>query len=335
MTQTGLEDSAAALEAAVSTSVNTGVDETSRAYRRGLRERLNASVHRKLIVGVLATLAGGSFWGFSGTCASYLFSTFHMDTLWLMCTRQLFSGLLFMAIILVSDRARLIELWKTPRDRTILLAFSAFGVALNQFGYLMSVKLTNAGTATVMQTLQLVLIMVYACLSSRRAPRKREIVGLVFAFTGAFLIATGGNPAALVIPPEGLAVGLIAAVGAACMSVIPSKILPKYGSSIVTGSGMLVSGIVTCAILQPWNSVPALTPTGWGAFAVLVVVGSFLAYFLYMQGVKDIGSLRASLIGTIEPVSATVTSALFLGTIFAPTDIAGFVLIIAMVFLTV
>ena len=44
--------------------------------------------------------------------------------------------------------------------------------------------------------------------------------------------------------------------------------------------------------------------------------------------------MRASLLGTVEPVSATVTSALFLGTFFAPTDIIGFAFIIFMVFLT-
>lgn len=312
-----------------------GADAASRAARRGLRERFNASAHRKLITGVLATLAGGSFWGFSGTCASFLFDTYHVDTLWLMCTRQLAAGLLFLVIVLATDRARLIKLWTTPRDRWTLLALAAFGVALNQFGYLMSVKLTNAGTATVMQTLQLVLIMGYACIKGRRAPRKRELAGVALAFAGTFLIATGGNPSSLAIPPEGLAVGLIAALGAACMTVIPARILPTYGSSIVTGSGMLVSGIVTCAFIQPWASVPALDGVGWGAFAALVFVGSFLAYFLYMQGVKDIGSLRASLIGTVEPVSATVTSALMLGTVFAGTDIVGFVLIILMVFLTV
>ena len=87
--------------------------------------------------------------------------------------------------------------------------------------------------------------------------------------------------------------------------------------------------------VRPWESVPAFDASGLIALAILIVVGSFLAYNLYMQGVKDIGSVRASLIGTVEPVSATVTSALVLGTVFAPTDLIGFALIIAMVFLTV
>ena len=182
---------------------------------------------------------------------------------------------------------------------------------------------------------QLIFIMVYVCITTHRPPRKRELAGVILALAGTYLIATGGNPATLTIPPEGLFIGLVAAVGAACMSVIPVKLLPKYGSSVITGSGMLASGIVSSVFIQPWSNMPAFDAMGWGAFAVLALVGSFLAYFLYMQGVKEIGSMRASLIGTVEPVSATITSALFLGTVFAGTDLLGFALIIVMVFLTV
>ena len=321
--------------AAVQSAAPYGTSAADRAQRRGIRERLNASENRQLIMGVAATLAGGTFWGFSGTCASFLFDNYQVDTLWLTCARQICSGLLFLIPILAFDRVRFIKLWRTPRDLAILLVFTLGGVLLNQFGYLMAVRLTNAGTATVLQCLQLVIIMVYACLRTRRAPRRRELAGVALALAGTYLIATGGNPANLAIPAEGLVIGLVAAVGAACMSIIPAGLLGRYGSSIVTGSGMLISGLVSSAFIQPWTNMPAFDAMGWGAFAVLAFVGSFLAYFLYMQGVRDIGSMRASLIGTVEPISATVTSALLLGTFFAPTDLAGFALIIAMVFLTV
>ncbi len=312
-----------------------GKDAASRAHRKRLRERGNAMRDRQMVAGIAATLAGGIFWGFSGTCASFLFDNYAVDTLWLMCARQLCSGFLFLFPIFARDRARFVELFTTPHDLMVFLAFTAGGVILNQFGYLLAVRLMNAGTATVLQCLQLVFIMVYACITSRRAPRRRELAGVVLALAGTYLISTGGNPSTLTIPLDGLIIGLIAAVGAACMSVIPVKLLPKYGSSVITGSGMLVSGIVSSLFIQPWAHMPAFDAMGWGAFAVLAFVGSFLAYFLYMQGVKDIGSMRASLIGTVEPVSATITSALFLGTFFAGTDIVGFALIIIMVFLTV
>ncbi len=249
---------------------------------------MNDREARRLIVGVVATLLGGIFWGFSGTSASYLFAHYQIDTIWLLSIRQLLAGAMFMVVIVLFDRARFIQLLKNPRHLATMAVFTAFGVFGNSFSYLLAIRLTNAGTATVMQCLQLV-----------------------------------------------LAVGLISAIGAACMSIVPTKILPIYGSSIVTGSAMFVSGLVISAFVRPWESVPAFDASGLIALAILLVVGSFLAYNLYMQGVKDIGSVRASLIGTVEPVSATVTSALVLGTVFAPTDLIGFALIIAMVFLTV
>ena len=72
---------------------------------RAWRGRLNSASTRKMITGVLATLVGGSFWGFSGTSASFLFDTYHVDTLWLMSVRQILAGLLFMAVVVTRPRA--------------------------------------------------------------------------------------------------------------------------------------------------------------------------------------------------------------------------------------
>lgn len=315
--------------------VPEGTDELSRSTRRAWRERLNDASSRKMITGVLATLVGGSFWGFSGTSASFLFDTFHVDTLWLMSVRQILAGLLFMAVVVTRDRERLIKLWTTPADRKQLLLFTAFGLLFNQFCYLSAVRLTNAGTATVFQCLQLVVVMGYACVTAHRLPRTREALGILLALGGTFLIATGGDPSTLNISPMGLLSGLLCAVGGACIAIIPAGILNKYGSPVVTGSAMLTAGVVSCVFVQPWAHMPALDAAGIEALAVFVVIGSFFAYMLYMQGVKDIGSVRASLIGTVEPVSATITSAVMLGTVFLPTDLIGFAMIIVMMFLTV
>ena len=323
------------LVAAPAAGADIGTDAASRAERRTRRAHLNDEAARKVAIGVTATLLGGFFWGFSGTSASLLFSRYQVDTLWLLSVRQIFAGLLFMIVVLARDRQRLVRLWTTPAHAREQLLFTIFGLLLNQFGYLMAVRLTNAGTATVLQCLQLVIIMVVTCVRRHRSPRRREAAGLVLALVGTFLIATGGNVSQLSISPLGLVVGLLAALGAALTALIPTRVLPEYGSSIVTGSAMLVAGMVSCAFIRPWENPPALDASGIAALAVFIVVGSFLAYFLYMQGIKDLGGMRASMIATIEPISAAVTSALMLGTVFAPTDIVGFAAIIIMVFLTV
>lgn len=315
--------------------VPEGTDELSCSTRRAWRDRLNDAQARKMALGTLAAFAGGTFWGFSGTSASYLFDVCHIETFWLMSVRQVIAGLLFMFVVLRKDRDRLIELWTTPADRKQLILFTIFGLLFNQLCYLSAVRLTNAGTATVFQCLQLVVVMGYACVTAHRLPRTREALGILLALGGTFLIATGGDPSTLSISPMGLLAGLLCAVGGACIAIIPAGILNKYGSPVVTGSAMLSAGIVMSIFTQPWAHMPALGPSGVSALAIFIVVGSFFAYMFYMQGVKEIGSVRASLLGTMEPVSATITSAVMLGTVFLPTDLIGFAMIIVMMFLTV
>ena len=303
--------------------------------RRTLRDRLNDEAARKLIVGSAITLLGGTFWGLSGTCTNYLLAHYHVDVVWLLSVRQILGGLLFMVTALATDRQRLRALWTTPRDLALMLAFAVFGLLFSQFSYMVTVGLTNAGTATVLQCLQLLFILAYACATSRRRPHRREVAGIALALAGTFLISTGGNPANFSIPPMGLVMGLCTALAAALMAIIPVRILPRYGSTVVTGSAMFTLGVGTNLAVQPWRSIPTWGPDGWVALAVLVVVGTFLAFLLYLQGLRDVGSMRAGLLGTSEPIAATLASAVVLGIVFTPTDLVGFALIILMVFLTV
>lgn len=62
-------------------------------------------------------------------------------------------------------------------------------------------------------------------------------------------------------------------------------------------------------------------------------MGTIFAYTLYLQGVADIGAVRASMLASIEPVSATLFSVFWLHTQFQWIDLVGFVCILATVFL--
>ena len=126
----------------LASSIKPGADAdaASRARRRTVRERLNDREARRLIVGVVATLLGGIFWGFSGTSASYLFAHYQIDTIWLLSIRQLLAGAMFMVVIVLFDRARFIQLLKNPRHLATMAVFTAFGVFGNSFSYLLAIQ---------------------------------------------------------------------------------------------------------------------------------------------------------------------------------------------------
>jgi drug/metabolite transporter (DMT)-like permease len=144
----------------------------------------------------------------------------------------------------------------------------------------------------------------------------------------------GGNPAALALPPQGLAWGFGCALAAAILAIQPIKMIARWGNFAVNGLAFLISGLVLSAVYQPWNHMPALDAFGVLLLVASVVFGTFGAYALYLQGVKEVGSVRGAMLGTMEPVMATVTSVAFLGAHFSPMDLLGFAMIIVMVFLT-
>lgn len=287
--------------------------------------------------GVVATLLGGVLWGLNGTVSKWLMDAYGIDPLWLVCLRELTACWLFLAAAALtsSGRAQLSGVLRSPRGMLSIVAVGFGSVLFSQIAYLEAIDWTNSATATIMQSLGMAFVLAYVCVKMRRRPRRREVLGVFLALVGTYLVATGGNPGQLNLPPQGLAWGLACAVAAMFLAVLPAVPMARWGNFTVNGLAFLISGAALTAVYRPWEHMPSLDGLAVAVLAGCVILGTFGAYALYLQGVKDAGSMRASLLGTIEPVTATVATVVWLGTSFAPTDIVGFALIIAMVYLTV
>ncbi len=152
--------------------------------------------YRMNLRGMAYALAGGALWGFSGTAVSYLFRSSGIDPMWVMSVRMVLAGILFLLLSAVRGDRRPIELLRDKSAVRDLLLFTGGGLFLNQFSYLMAIQATNSATATVLQSLQLLPVAAVACVAGRRAPKRREVIGMVLALGGTFLITTGGDPSA-------------------------------------------------------------------------------------------------------------------------------------------
>lgn len=298
-----------------------------------------AVFRRRFWRGVVAALIGGAMWGFSGTCAQYLYQHYDIDPLFITWVRMLGSGILFLILLASTQRGKLRAIAGDNRELGRLALFGIAGLFLCQFTYTTSVNATNAGTATVLQSLNTVFILAATCLMMRRAPRAMEIGGLALALVATWLIATKGNLTALMIPPAGLAWGLINAASCTFYIMYPKHLFARWGSLPVTGIGMLIGGIAAVAIWGLgglWGAAPVVPELGLDGVLVLaaiVVIGTLAAFGLYLHGVSIVGSVKGGLLGTTEPASAMVFAALWLGTMFTWADWIGLVLMVAMIFL--
>ena len=297
-----------------------------------MKRRIKGMVTRSRFVrGVFLALLGGVGWAFSGTCAEFLFEEFAVRTDWLTAVRMTVSGVLFILLALAIDRKRLFAAARSKRSLVGFFLFGMFGIMFCQFTYFTAISYTDSGTATVLSMIGLAIIMLYNARISHRMPRKREITGLCLTLIGVFLIATQGDVSKLAIPLPGLVWGLAAALGQAFYNLIPTRLIGRWGSIVTIGMGMLMGGLLMCVIVQPWIDPMPLTPASLLGFAGCVVIGTLIASWAYMQAISDIGPVKASLIAAVEPVAATIFTAVGLGTYFPSIDLVGFACIIAMV----
>lgn len=299
-----------------------------------MRRRIKGAVTRSRFVrGVFLALLGGVGWAFSGTCAEYLFEAYGVRPDWLTSVRMTSAGILFIFLALAVDRRRLLEAVKSKRSMVGFFMFGMFGIMFCQLTYFMAISYTDSGTATVLSMIGLAIIMLYNARISHRMPRKREITGLCLTLVGVFLIATQGDVTKLAVPIPGLLWGLAAAVGQAFYNLIPTRLIGRWGSVITIGMGLLMGGLLMCVIVQPWIDPMAAEPGALLALAGCVVVGTLIAGWAYMQAISDIGPVKASLIAAVEPVAATIFTAVALGTYFPSIDLVGFACIVVMVLL--
>ena len=124
---------------------------------------------------------------------------------------------------------------------------------------------------------------------------------------------------------------MVSAVALALYTLMPVKVLAKWGSLMVTGFAMLFGGLVLVPVVQPWVVPVDITPAFLIILAAVIVVGTCAAYMLYLQGINDCGPVKAGLLCAAEPVSAMVISVLWLHTPVSTWDIAGCACILVMI----
>ena len=281
----------------------------------------------KTLKGTLFTVIAGIAWGLSGTSGQYLM-VHRISALVLTNIRLIVAGLLLVLLSYIKSKEQFLAFLKDKSSLFSLLLFSLFGLFLNQLAYLSAIQETNAGTATVLQYVCPVGILAYTCIKDKVAPTIAEIISMILAIGGTFLIATHGQLDQLSMTPAGLFWGLFSALTYALYIILPIKLIQKWGSILVIGVGMTISGFVAVPFT---GIIGARIPMSFDiflAFAGIILIGTVFAYTAFLKGASMVGPVKSSLLASIEPISAVFFAFMIMGDIFYPVDFLGMAMIL-------
>ena len=273
---------------------------------------------------LLASLAS-SFWAISGISGEILFKQFNFSSDWLVSTRTLMSGILLFMIVIFIKKKSILRPLKNKWDSMGIILFGVAGMYLVQY--------TNVSFATILQFTAPFFIFIYESIKNRKLPSILTITLLFMTILGVVFIATKGNFSNLSVSLEALLFGLVSAIMIAFYSTYPKKLLKKYGSITVVGWGMIIGSVISNIIHPIWKIQGDINAKSIIQVITVVILGTSIAYLIYIASLNYISSSLAGILTTFEPVLAAVLSVVIFGLKFSIIELIGFVLVFVSIFI--
>ena len=275
------------------------------------------------VKGYLLALTAAICWGISGTLGQYLFQRRAINTEWLVTMRLPIAGVLLLCIVPPRERINIRRIWTVKKDARALVIFGILGMLAVQYTYFAAIEYSNAATATILQYLGPVFIACYIALKNKTLPSRQDMLAILLALAGTFLLVTHGSFKSLAISAGALFWGVASAIALAFYTLQPLRLLQQWDARIVIGWGMLIGGIAFSFVHAPWDISGVWDLATVSFFAFIILFGSLIAFYAYLVSVKYIGGVKASLFAFAEPLSAALLSIIWLRTSFGIMDWTG------------
>ena len=258
--------------------------------------------------------------GSNGVFASHI----DMTSAEIVCMRTLIGSLALILVLLVS-RTKLD--WAVMKREAFKLIAAGICLGVNWALLFEAYKLMSVSIATLTYYLAPIIVLLLSPLLLREKQSARAYIGMCAAVVGLVLAVGLGDTS---VTATGLIVGLGSAVFYAGLIIFNKKIDGVTGLPLTTIEMVIAACVMLPYVLLTGGYVgfpPDMEGTLYLIFLCLVNTG--LACWLYFSSMNRLPARAVALFGYVDPVSALIFSAAFLGDRMGALQIAGAVLVFA------
>ena len=273
----------------------------------------------------------GIFWASSGVAVQDFFTRSDKTTMELTNIRMCVAG---MILILTAMRRK--NFWLTlgilnhhPRLWLDVITYGIVGMVLIQYTYFQAIAIGGAAAATVITYACPAMVVIWESAYHRKLPKRGEVIAVILAISGVFLLVTGGNPTKLLVPLGCLIWGLASGASFAFGAIFPKYLFAKkIDPHFLTGVGMFIGGLATFALIDDRNWLPFFAPEVVFNVCWIIIFGTVAAFLGFNAGLKFLTPEQASITATTEPAAAVIISWIIFGTAFGVIESIGIILVL-------
>lgn len=283
------------------------------------------------VLALIFVAFAGIFWASSGVAVQDFFAHSSRTAMELTNIRMCTAGAI---LILIGSRRKsfwlsLSLLNRHPRLWLDVAIYGIIGVMFMQYTYFKGISIGGAAAATVICYACPAMVVIWESFYNRRLPKRGEVIAVVLAMFGVFLLVTGGNPTILVVP-FGCVIWSLASGAAFAFSAIYPKHLfaKKIDPYFLTGVGMFTGGLSTFALIDDKNWLPFFAADVLFDVSWIIIFGTIAAFLCFNAGLKFLTPEEASITVTTEPAASVIISWIIFGTTFGLVESIGIILVL-------
>ena len=278
----------------------------------------------------LFIVAAGVFWGTSPLFVSYL-APKDFSSLELTAVRAAVGVFALALFLLISKR---ISFRVSALDVLIFLV-NALGFVGTATFYFQAIKMTSPSTAVVLMYTAPIYVVVFSVLFLKERLTPLKLSAMIVMLVGCFLVS--GVIGTFRFDALGVLFGVLSGLSYGTYN-IATKILMRRGSNPVSTTfyTFFFATFLAVIIANPVNLGEKIIESSGATIPVLILLGiatCVVPYVLYTLAMRELSAGVASSLGIVEPMAATVMSAVFLSEIPTPLSWVGIILILGAVVL--
>lgn len=285
--------------------------------------------------GILFAMIGAILWGLGSTVSDLLFNQRQINVDWYVTARLLISGIFLLIFYkILQPKHSIFIIFRNVKTVIHLLIYSLLGMLFVQYAYMASIATGNIAIATLLQYIAPVYIIILFVIRKIEVLQPFDILAISLTLIGTFLLLTNGSISQLLVSKESLTWGIISGIALAFYTVYATHLLQSFSSILVVGWAMIISGIAMNIKHSIWDIQLSTLNISTCLYLIFgIILGTAIAFYLFIDSLKYLSAKETTLIGTIEPVVAVITSALWLKVQFHMFQIFGIILILLVILL--